>query len=138
MSSYILMTFLYLAKLKKEHDVALEMVLERTRQAGLKFNKNKTKLYEKEIKFMGHQFTEEGQKPDIEKISAIVNMAKPQSVTDLQRFLGMVNYLGTYIRNLASNTSNLRELLKKDILWIYIYGQRIVVETDHRPLVPLF
>ena len=42
-------------------------------------------------------------------------MSVPQSLTELQRFLGMVNYLGKYIPNLAEVTPPLRELLKKDV-----------------------
>ena len=40
-----------------------------------------------------------------------------QSVNELQRFLGMVNYLGKFIPNLAEHTTPLRNLLKKDVLF---------------------
>ena len=42
-------------------------------------------------------------------------MSVPQFLTELQRFLGMVNYLGKFIPNLAEVTSPLRALLKKDV-----------------------
>ena len=38
-----------------------------------------------------------------------------QSLTELQRSLGMVNYLGKFIPNLAEVTAPLRALLKKDV-----------------------
>ncbi|XP_055371850.1 uncharacterized protein LOC129605879 [Condylostylus longicornis] len=44
-------------------------------------------------------------------------MPTPKSVPDVQRFLGMVNYLGSFIDNLSSKNKNLRDLLKKDIPW---------------------
>lgn len=57
-------------KTKEEHDKALIAVFERAREIGLKFNKEKTKLYENEIKFMGNIFTAKGQKSDDSKIDA--------------------------------------------------------------------
>ena len=38
-----------------------------------------------------------------------------QSLTELQRSLGMVNYLGKFIPNLVEVTAPLRALLKKDV-----------------------
>lgn len=39
------------------------------------------------------------------------------SMKDLQRFLGMINYLSTYVPNLTAKTMVLRQLLKKDSYW---------------------
>ncbi|CAH2101352.1 unnamed protein product [Euphydryas editha] len=44
-------------------------------------------------------------------------MQRPENVKELQRFLGMVNYLGSYIPNLADETNLLRSLLKKQNIW---------------------
>ena len=41
----------------------------------------------------------------------------PWSVNDLQRFLGMINYLGKFIPNLAEHATPLRNLLKKDVVF---------------------
>ena len=42
-------------------------------------------------------------------------MPIPQSLAELQRFLGMVNYLGKFIPNLAEVTAPLQALWKKDV-----------------------
>ena len=42
-------------------------------------------------------------------------MSLPNSVNELQRFLGMITNLGTFIPNLAEATSPLRTLLKKEV-----------------------
>lgn len=44
-------------------------------------------------------------------------MPKPQSKKDLQRFLGMVNYLGKFHQKITELTSPLRTLLKKENAW---------------------
>ena len=46
-------------------------------------------------------------------------MPYPTNVKELQRFLGMVNYLAKFIPNLTSHTVNLRKLLEKDTKWYY-------------------
>ena len=52
-----------------------------------------------------------------DKIKAILQMPRPENVKDVQRFLGMVNYLGSYIENLSLRNRNLRELLKGEVQW---------------------
>ena len=44
-------------------------------------------------------------------------MKAPDSVTELQRFMGMTNQLGKFIPNLAELTQPLRELLSKSSMW---------------------
>ena len=56
----------------------------------------------------------DGVKPDPEKIKAIIKMDVPKAVTELQRFLGMINYVGKFIPNLAEVAAPLRQLLKKE------------------------
>jgi len=56
-------------------------------------------------------------KPDTKKISDIVNMPTPTNVKELQRFLGMITYLGKFIPNLAKVIAPLRYLLEEDTVW---------------------
>ena len=51
------------------------------------------------------------------KTEAITKMPVPHFLTELQRFFGMVNYLGKFIPNLAEVTAPLRALLKKDVVF---------------------
>lgn len=104
--------FLIYKSTKEEHDKSLERVLNRAQEVGLKFNMSKSKICQSEVKFLGHIFNSSGAKPDDSKIEAICKLNTPTSVTELQRFLGMVKYLGSYIPNLANRTENL-----KDISW---------------------
>ena len=40
----------------------------------------------------------------------------PEDTTELRRFLGMITYLPTFVKNLSSKSSLLRKLLEKDTL----------------------
>ena len=56
----------------------------------------------------------DGVKTDPTKVEAITQMPLPKSKADLQRFMGMANYVGKFIPNLSQITAPLRQLLKKD------------------------
>ena len=99
------------------HDLHLHEAMERTRNAGLKLNYEKCVIRTKSCSFFGNTYTPEGVKPDPKKVEAIKKMEAPQTKQELQSFLGMITYLGQYVKNLSDLTSNLRSLLKKDALF---------------------
>ena len=52
--------------------------------------------------------------PDPKKVQGITEMTAPKDKQQLQSFLGMVNYMGTFIPNLSHHTELLWAMLKKD------------------------
>ena len=68
-----------------------------------------------ELKFLGHIISERGIELDPEKVSTIVGMPLPTNNKELQRFLGMVNYLGKFLPNLSDVSAPLRKILEKDV-----------------------
>ena len=52
--------------------------------------------------------------PDPKKVQGITEMTAPTDKQQLQSFLGMVNYMGTFIPNLSHHTEPLQAMLKKD------------------------
>ncbi|XP_045779560.1 uncharacterized protein LOC123877097 [Maniola jurtina] len=101
------------------HNKRLYKVMQRAREVNLKLNKDKCKFSVKEVCFLGYVFSKEGAKVDQEKVKAIVNMPTPTNVKELQRVLGMINYLGPFIQNMSEKTQVLRNLLKKDSVWVW-------------------
>ena len=68
-----------------------------------------------ELPFLGHVMSQAGVKPDPRKVEAITELPVPTSKVELQRFLGLVNYLGKFIPNLSHETALLHQLLRKDV-----------------------
>ena len=66
---------------------------------------------------LGHIFSDKGVKPDPAKIKAITEMPTLTSKAELQRFVGMVPYLGKFIPDLSSKTTHLRQLLESTVEW---------------------
>ena len=67
------------------------------RKSGLKLNKKKFQIGVKSIVLLRHIISSEGVKVDPAKIEAIPKMSLPNSVNELQRFLGMITYLGKFV-----------------------------------------
>ena len=109
---------------KEEHNRRLCAVLERIRQANMKLNRDKCKIGLSEVAYVGHTFGPDGLKPSSEKLRAIMEIPEPQNRTELQRFMGTVNYLGKFIPNLSGINQPLRQLLQKDIAWHWEEAQQ--------------
>ena len=74
--------------------------------------------------------------PDPKKVQGITEMTVPMDKQQLQSFLGMVNYMGTFIPNLSHHTERLWSMLKKDVFhWEEQYQYRSTMErTNQLPL----
>ena len=64
---------------------------------------------------MGKLICADGMKADPKKVLAIQAFPPPPTVQELQRFLGMVNYLGQFVVNLSLMSAPLRQLLRSAI-----------------------
>ena len=76
---------------KNEHDSRLHAVMKRLEAAGVTLNKEKCQFSCTKIVFLGHVIDANGISPDPHKTEAIRNMKSPRNVTELQRFMGMIN-----------------------------------------------
>lgn len=70
--------------------------------AGLPLNKQKCRFRQNQIRFLGHIIDAQGVRLDPGKVDSIANFPVPQNAHELKRFLGLVNYLGKYLPNLAT------------------------------------
>lgn len=104
-------------KSREEHDARLRQVLEIARAKNIKLNKAKCKIAQTEIQYLGRELSREGIKPDKAKVKAILEMPTPESRKDLERFLGMIQYIGRFIPSLSAMSAPLRILLKKETEW---------------------
>ena len=92
----------------------MHKVLAKIKESGLKLNQSKCLFGVSELTFLGHVMSAEGVKSDPKKIETITGMLVSTTKVELQRFLGMLNYLGKFIPNLSDETAPLRALLKNE------------------------
>lgn len=102
---------------QEDHDRHLRNVLEKAREVGLKLQKDKCEFSVLELTFLGETISKDGLKPDERKFDAITNMETPTCKKELQRFLGMINFLARFLPDLSTRTAVLRNLLDKNNAW---------------------
>lgn len=96
-----------------EHIGHLTGLFDRFKKFGLKVSPEKTKLGEREVKFMGHIVSEAGVRPNEERVKAIKEIPVPKNVKEIRTFLGMMGYYRRFISNFADITEPLTAMLKK-------------------------
>lgn len=96
---------------EEEHKVHLRMVFERLRANGLQINADKCQLGKQEVRFVGQLITTGGCKPIPEKVQAVANFPKPDTVQKLRRFLALVNYYRRFLSHAAEAEIPLRKLI---------------------------
>ena len=106
-------------KTEQEHDQHLKATLRRISEAGLTLSKEKCIFGATSISFLGQTVNSEGIQPDQNKIRAICDMKPPSNLTELRRFLGMLNQLSKFSPHLTDKTQPLRELLSTKTQWVW-------------------
>ena len=102
-----------------EHLRNLENVLQRLQRYGLRANVEKCNIFKEKVEFCGHVIDAEGLHKTTEKVRAIVEAKTPENVSELRAFLGLVNYYGKFLPNLATVLRPLYMLLEKDRKWTW-------------------
>ena len=75
-----------------EHLQQLDEIFRRCQKTGLKMNAEKCMFGLNEIDYLGYIVTPQGVKPNPKKIQAIKALERPQTVTEVRRLIGMVQY----------------------------------------------
>ena len=99
---------------QQDHDANLINLLNVCQKEGLVLKCKKLELRRERVTFFGAEYSTQGMHPDPKKVQGITEMTVPTDQQQLQSFLGMVNYMGTFIPNLSHHTEPLLAMLKKD------------------------
>ena len=94
------------------------------KESGLKLNNNKCELRKSTLNYFGHDLSADGISPDPGKVKAIRELPAPTNVQELRRVIGMINYLGRFIPNLAAEIHPVTELLMSDRVWTWGHSQQ--------------
>lgn len=121
-------TFVYLDDIlvasrdEEEHTAHLKEVLQRLADNGLTLNISKCAFGQNTVTFLGYKVNQEGITPLPEKVQTIQEYPRPTNITELRRFLGMVNF---YRRSLPHAATVQKELNN------YLHGAK---KNDKRPI----
>lgn len=95
----------------------LNTVLSRLRMAGLKLKKTKCTFLSDSVHYLGFRIDATGLHATKEKVQAVQDAPVPTSVTEVRAFMGLVNYYGQFLENLATTAQPLYQLMKDNQPW---------------------
>lgn len=114
---------------EEEHRKHVRLVLERLRSAQLYAKAEKCEFHRSEIEFLGYVVSSSGIKMDPKKISAITSWPAPQSVHDIQVFLGLANFYRRFVKGYSKIALPLTAMLAKDSKFVWSPSAQQAFET---------
>ena len=76
-----------------------------------------------ELEFMGHLLSARGIGPTKAKVEAVSDARRPESLSEVRSFLGLVNYCGKFIPDLATLAEPLRKLTRQNEPFVWTNEQ---------------
>ena len=99
------------------HLKALEEVLRRLEEVGLRAKREKCQFMLSSVPYLGYQIDERGLHPLPEKVKAIVEAPSPRNTQELKSYLGLLTYYCKFLPNLSTRLAPLYKLLRKGQPW---------------------
>ncbi len=104
----------------EEHVSHVRSVLKRLLQHQLYVKAEKCEFHRTNTSFLGYIISQDGVSMDEKKVQAVLDWPQPQTVKELQRFLGFANFYRRFIRNFSSVASPLTAMTKRSasrLMW---------------------
>jgi len=99
---------------EERHDNTVREVLRRLQENGLAVSPEKCIWKTQEVEFLGYIIGQEGIKMSQEKVEAVLSWQRPNSLTEVQSFLGFGNFYRRFIQDYSRVARPLTELTKKE------------------------
>ena len=97
----------------------ISMVLDKLKSAQLYANPDKCTWFATSVHYLGHEISEEVIRVSKEKVKAIMEWPRPESIKELRSFLGLASFYRKHIKGFAFIAEPLHNLLKKDTKWVW-------------------
>ena len=102
----------------EEHLTNLDQVLSRLSRFGLRLKKSKCMFMQSSVEYLGYKVDAEGIHPSPSRVEAIASARAPQDASEVQSFVGLINYYRKFIPNLATILEPIDALKKcKEFEW---------------------
>lgn len=95
-----------------EHLSSLKWVENQLKYAGLTVNLEKCHFARPSLKYLGYIVDKYGLRTDPDKVSAILDYPRPNTFTELKRFIGLASWYRRFVENFAIVAAPLHDLTK--------------------------
>lgn len=93
----------------------LKTVLKRLSQFNLKIQLDKCEFLKRETEFLGHVITQDGVKPNKNKVEKILDWPLPKTPKEIKQFLGLSGYYRRFIKDYSKIAKHMTKYLKKEV-----------------------
>jgi hypothetical protein len=100
------------SKSVEDHREHLRLVLGQLQQNGLVINAEKCCFSRQQLEFLGHLVSTGGISPLPDRVAAIRSFPRPNTVVELQAFLGVFNYYRRFVAAVANMVRPLTDALQ--------------------------
>jgi hypothetical protein len=102
-----------------EHVGHLREVFRRLEKAEFTLNREKVRLAQSEIKFLGHTLSENGIQILPERVDAIAQFPPPKNLRAVRRFLGMAGFYANFVKDFSKLAEPLHVLKRKNASFVW-------------------
>ena len=106
-------------KTSGEHVQNLRAVLQRLSDNGLKLCQGKCQFFLPAVEYLGLRISADGVQPTLSTVCAIKEAPRPQTVSELHSFLGIVNHYAKFLPHVAHHLTPLSDRLGADQDWVW-------------------
>lgn len=106
--------FIIMTETFDEHIRVLSEVARRLNDAQLTISAEKSKFCHQQLTFLGYILSEKGLQPNPERIQSIVYYKPPETVRDVRRLVGLVNWYRKFIPKAAELLAPLTDIIRED------------------------
>ncbi len=104
--------FIYIESEGEEHVQAVWWLIDQLRKHSLYTNLKNCRFHEDEVRFLGYIISHQGIQIEEEEMKAVRDWPEPQSVRDIQVFLGFANFYQWFIQEFSRLAAPLNSILK--------------------------
>lgn len=97
-----------------DHEQHLKIVFDKLKANQLYLKASKVQLYAEKVDCLGHIIDNAGVHADMNKLAKIREWRVPRNYNDIQKFLGVVNYVAHYLPDVTAYTTPLSEINKNN------------------------
>ena len=116
------------SKTLDEHKRYLRQICATLQQHHLYLNFDKIEICQPEITYLGNLVGSYGIRPTPNRAQALLGWPPPQTVTELESFLGLMGFVQHYIADMAQIAAPLTRLTKKGMPWEWGPSQQLAFD----------